>query len=179
LAPGLPAREPAQKDRDWEVPVAVCGLSFKTTSDWVLTPESKGQFIGCQAELRAKNYDRLVRSSDPAHFWMIGIEVQAKPLDQLTDLNDIKHEGDRWFVGQGARERPAYEIRGAGWWGLKVDELSMRSGPRRGSGSFESVATWVIATNTSGTQTATFLAGNGTTDQALPLLITTLKFDAR
>jgi hypothetical protein len=178
-APVVSAQQPARRERSWEVPVTVCGLSFRTTNDWVLTPESKGQYSGCQAQLRAKNYDRLVGSNDPVHFWMIGIEVQAKRLDDLMDFYDIAHEGDRWFVGPGARERPAYEIRGAGWWGLKVDDMSMRSSSRGGSGSFESSATWVLATNTGSAQTAIFVAGDGSTDQALPLLITTLKFGAR
>jgi hypothetical protein len=160
-APVVSAQQPARRERSWEVPVTVCGLSFRTTNDWVLTPESKGQYSGCQAQLRAKNYDRLVGSNDPVHFY------------------DIAHEGDRWFVGPGARERPAYEIRGAGWWGLKVDDMSMRSSSRGGSGSFESSATWVLATNTGSAQTAIFVAGDGSTDQALPLLITTLKFGAR
>ena len=175
LAPAVAGQPPQQDSRDWEVSVSVCGVSFKTTRDWILSPESKGQFRGCEAQLRARNYDRLVGPSVPVHYWTIGIEVESKPFSQVVDANDIRHEGDRWFVGQGAFEKPAYEIKGPGWWGLRVDHFPIRSSSREIS-SFASETTWIVAASDDGSRTAFFYGARGADDQALPLLLNSLKF---
>lgn len=59
---------------------------------------------------------------------MIQFEALALTFEDAMKMYDIRRDGDRWFVGEGAREEPAYEIKGPGWWGLRVDSLAIRSG---------------------------------------------------
>ena len=68
----------------------------------------------------------------PSHFWRIAVEVMPWTFESVMERYDVRREGGRWFVGEGAREAPAYEIKGAGWWGLRVDDLPIRSGPLAG-----------------------------------------------
>jgi hypothetical protein len=177
-------QEAAQpRDRGSETPVSVCGISFKVPVDWVAERDSDPPIAErCGGAIQHKRYEMLV-GDGAAHFWRIAVEVRPRTFESVMELHDIRREGDRWFVGEGAREAPAYEIKGAGWWGLRVDDLPIRSGPRAGRddlpGSFESGAVWVIISNTASEQTATFLVGDGADTEVLPLLLKTVSFDQK
>jgi hypothetical protein len=175
LASAVPsAQTPSPAVRPWEVSVTVCGLSFRTMSEWVVVDQSERR-DECGAALQSRNYDRLVGATRPLHFWRIAIQVVPKPMDEVLALHDVRRDGDRWFAGEVAGGAPAYEIRGSGWWGIRVDSLPIRSGAREG-GSFESGAVWVAMTSATGRRTATLLAGDGSLDVALPLLLNSVRF---
>jgi hypothetical protein len=177
VAPVTP-KEPAT-ERHWERSILLCGVSFKAPDDWIASRLEAPYRKFCSLELKAKNYDRLVGRDRPVHFWMIGIDVFPETFEELMDSYDIHREGDRWFVGGGAREQPAYEIKGSNWWGLRVDHFSMRSSAREGSGSFESDAVLVIMSSTTSKHTAVAVAGSGADDQPLPLMLNTFRFEAK
>ena len=170
---------PESQARPWEISVTVCGLSFKRTAEWLIADEKTDpRTRECSADLRSRSYDRHMGRNEPVHFWKIAIDVVPKPLDELMAQRDIRREGDRWFVHEVAGGALAYEIRGPGWWGLRVDDMPMRSSAREG-GTFESGAVWVAITHTTGRQTAFFVAGSGADDGPLQLLLNTVKFAAR
>jgi hypothetical protein len=178
VAPVTP-KEPAT-DRHWERSISLCGVSFKAPDDWIASRDPQRPYREtCSLELKAKNYDRLLGRDSPVHFWMISIEVLPETFEELMDSYDIHREADRWFVGGGAREQPAYEIKGPNWWGLRVDHFSMRSSAREGSGSFESEAVLAIMSSTTSKHTAVAVAGSGADDQPLPLMLNTFRFEAK
>ena len=178
LLQAQPASVPSD-NRHWEVPASLCGLAFKIPEDWVVERDAKVASSGrCNGALKAKQYEKLVKKDDPAHFWMVQVEVTSETFESAMEGHEIRREGDRWFVGQGALGQTAYEIKGPGWWGLRVDGRSIRSGPRVGHGSFESEADWVIISSTTSKTVATFLAGSS--DSAiLPLLLSTARFESK
>lgn len=180
VVPGALRDTDQRKDRHWETPVSLCGLSFMIGADWVATRDSGRMAAGeCRASVKHRRYDKLVERNAPQHFWMIAVAVEPRSFDETTEYHEVRREGQRWFVGEGAREAPAYEIKGRGWWGLRVDSLSFRSGPREGSGSFESGGTFVVISPNADRRTVTLLAGNGADDEALPLLLSTLTVDSK
>src|SRR5688500_2635194 len=112
------AQEP---DRHWERAVSLCGLSFKVPSDWVVSRDARPPgHAHCHGTLKSKLYDKLVTRDTPGHFWMISVEVLPNTLEEVMESYDVVRDRDRWFVGMGAREQPAYEIKGPGWRGLRV-----------------------------------------------------------
>jgi hypothetical protein len=176
---GAPTHTTQVRDRPWERSASLCGVSFKLGNDWVAERDSGSAAGGqCRGVIKHRRYDTLVGHEDPSHFWTIAVAVAPRSFEATMDLHEIRREGHRWFVGEGAREAPAYEVKGPGWWGLRVDELAIRSGPRIGAGSFESEATWVLISGTTG-GTVTLLAGEGADRDALPLLLNSLTFDPR
>jgi hypothetical protein len=176
-APVAP-KEPAS-NRAWERSISLCGVSFKAPDDWIASRKPKVAYRDtCEVELKAKNYDRLVGQDEPVHFWMISLEVFPETFEEFIESFDLRREGDRWFAGAGAREQPAYEIKGPNWRGLLVDHFSARSSTRR-NGSVESEGVLVIMSSTTGKQTAVALAGFGADDQPLPLMLNTFRFESK
>jgi len=175
-------QEAAQpRDRGSATPVSVCGISFKVPADWVAERSAPRIPEICLGEIMHKRYEMLV-GNGPSHFWRIAVEVTPWTFESVMERYDVRRESGRWFVGEGAREAPAYEIKGAGWWGLRVDGLSIRSGARKPrddgwAGSVESEAGWVIISSTASARTATFLVGDGADREVLPLLLNTVSFD--
>jgi hypothetical protein len=174
-------QESAQpRDRGSETPVSVCGISFKVPADWVAERSAPRIPDICLGAIQHKRYEMLV-GDGASHFWTIAVEVMPWTFESVMERYDVRREGGRWFVGEGARQAPAYEIEGAGWWGLRVDSLSIRSGsrvPRDGGWrSVESEADWVIISSTASARTATFLVGDGADREVLPLLLNTVSFD--
>jgi len=178
-------RSSAQNARP-EVPASLCGLSFMMTgsagnpvrSDWIVSP-SQPQSDACRGEVKSRLYDKLVRTDDPIHFWMISVDVLPKKFEALMEDYDVHRSGDRWFVGEGARESPAYEIKGPGWWGLRVDHFGFRGRSRAATGSFETEAVWVLISETGGNRTAHLMAGSGADDELLSLMLNSLRFDRK
>jgi hypothetical protein len=175
-------QESAQpSDRGSQTPVSVCGISFKVPADWIAERSAPGIPEICLGEILHKRYETLV-GDGPSHFWRIAVEVTPWTFESVMERYDVRREGGRWFVGEGAREAPAYEIKGAGWWGLRVDSLSIRSGSLApySEGRFRSVeseAGWVIISSTASARTAWFLVGDGADREVLPLLLNTVSFD--
>ena len=165
-----------------ETPVSVCGISFNVPADWVVERSAPRIREICLGEIRHKRYEMLV-GDGASHFWTIAIEVTPWTFESVMERYDVRRERGRWFVGEGAREASAYEIKGAGWWGLRVDSLSIRSGSRPSRDdtgrSVESEAGWVIISSTASARTATFLVGDGADREVLPLLLNTVSFDQR
>jgi hypothetical protein len=170
---------PRTQARHWEASVSLCGLSFQAPSDWTASREERlSSEKSCVVNLKSKNYDRLVGRDYPAHSWTISIEVYQKSFEELVDDEGIIREGDRWFVGEGAFEQPAYEIKGPNWWGLRVDHFPMRSSTRA-NGSVQSEAVWMILSSTASKQTATVMAGPGADDGPLALLLSSVRFETK
>jgi len=169
-------------ERPWEEPASLCGVSFQIMrGDWRIlhsSPEPGSQT--CAGSLRSRLYDKIVAEGAPDHFWNIRIDVHPKRLEDLMEELEIRREGDRWFVGEGARQQPAYQIIGPGWWGLKVDHYSFRTSIMLSAGervSAETEGVWVVISSTTSTRTAELLAGQGSDDGPLQLLLNTFKFD--
>lgn len=170
---------PRKETRQWESSVSLCGLSFQAPSNWTATPEEHpSSEDSCGVDLQSKNYSRLVGRDYPAHAWTISIAVRQKSFEEVAGDEDITREGDRWFVGEGAFEQPAYEIKGPNWWGLRVDHFPMRSSTRA-NGSVQSEAVWMILSSTANKQTATVVAGPGADDGPLAMLLSSVRFETK
>jgi hypothetical protein len=170
---------PRKQARHWESSVSLCGLSFQAPSDWIGSREERlSSEKLCVVDLKSKNYDRLVGRDYPAHAWTISIEVYQKSFEELADDEDIIREGDRWFVGEGAFEQPAYEIKGPNWWGLRADHFPMRSSTRA-NGSVQSEAVWMILSSTASKQAARVTAGPGADDGPLAMLLSSVRFETK
>ena len=179
FAPSSQQAVPRKQARHWESSVSLCGLSFQAPSDWIASREERlSSEKLCVVDLKSKNYDRLVGRDYPAHAWTISIEVYQKSFEELADDEDIIREGDRWFVGEGAFEQPAYEIKGPNWWGLRVDHFPMRSSTRA-NGSVQSEAVWMILSSTASKQAAKVTAGPGADDGPLAMLLSSARFETK
>ena len=156
------------------MPVFICGLSFRTTGDWVVSRDPPRVLKGAGwGELKHRSSDKLVKSTRVSHFWMIEFDARALTFEEAMKMYDIRRDGDRWFVGEGAREAPAYEIKGPGWSGLRVDSIEIRSG----SPSAASQAVWVLISSTVSNRTAKLVIGSGADEEALPLLLNSVRFE--
>ena len=170
-----------QQERQWEEPATLCGVSFSIIrKEWVVLPEPPQSGLGvCGGSLRSRRYEAFMKSGSAGHHWNIAIDVYPQPLDELMELFDIVQEGNRWFMGEGARQQPAYEITGPGWWGLRVDEASFRSGAIDAQGrtfTFEAGGVRIVITSKESKRTVEIIEGDGA-EQALALLLNTFKFD--
>jgi hypothetical protein len=183
LAPASAFGIPGQQiQRPWEGSTTLCGVSFTIVkAEWVVVPDKPGGLSDiCGGEIRHRLYDKLVEPRDPDHFWKISVEVFTKPFEDVKDLYEIRRENDRWFVGDGASEAPAFEIAGPSWWGLRADHIAFRGYARNGGGYVGmSDATWVVVASNTGERTAILTAGSGADDIAFPLLLNSLRFDPR
>jgi hypothetical protein len=174
-----PETVPRKQTRHWESSVSLCGLSFQAPSDWIASREERlPSPTLCMVDLQAKNHDRLVGRDYPAHAWTISIEVRQKSFEEVAEDEDIIREGGRWFVGEGAFEQPAYEIKGSNWWGLRVDHFPVRSSIHA-NGSVQSGAVWMILSSTASKQTATVIAGPGADDGPLAMLLSSVRFETK
>ena len=169
----------AQNARPWQVPASLCGLSFLVSDRWIVSRDSVADRESCRGEVKSRFYEKHIGDNDPSHFWMISVEVIPKKVEDAMEYYDVHREGDRWFVGEGARESPAYEIKGPGWWGLRVDSFGIRSGSRGSVGSFESNAVWVLISETGGNRTGHLMAGSGADDELLNLILSSLRFERK
>jgi hypothetical protein len=168
-----------KRTRHWESSVSLCGLSFQAPSDWIASRQDRlSSEKLCVVDLKSKNYNTLVGRDYPNHSWTIAIEVYQKSFEELADDEDIIREGDRWFVGGGAFEQPAYEIKGPNWWGLRVDHFPMRSSTRA-NGSVQSEAVWMILSSTASKQAARVTAGPGADDGPLAMLLSSVRFETK
>ena len=163
-----------ERERSWEVPVSICGLSFRTTGDWVVSRDPPRVLKGaCWGELKHRSYDKLVKSTGVPHFWMIEFDARALTFEEAMTVYDIRRDEDRRFVG--VHWSPAYEIKGPGWRGLRADSIEVRSG----SPSAASEAVWVLISSTVSNRTAQLVIGSGADEEALPLLLNSVRFEPR
>jgi hypothetical protein len=170
---------PPKRDRHWESSVSRCGLSFQAPSDWIASPEERlSSDKRCVFALKSKIYDRLVGRDYPAHSWTISIEVYQESFEELAEDVAVIREGNRWFVGGGSSEQPAYQIKGPNWWGLRVDHFPMRSSTRA-NGSVQSEGVWMILSSTASKETATVMAGPGADDGPLAMLLSSVRFETK
>ena len=80
-----------------------------------------------------------------------------------------------YFDGDGGSCGPGHEISGPGWSGLRFDDVPYRAYNKDGYAGLSGAA-FIAMANKIGTRTVVLIAATGTDDQALPLLIDTLRF---